>query len=153
MTLRSRDSVANQLDEVFDRASKMLADPDVQADYARYLCVLVTGYLERSVRKTILDFVDLHGNPRFSRYIEWSLRPARNMRAKEILDILKRFDDGWKLALEGKLTLRHREAIGSVYANRNKIAHGEDVDLAYRQIRADYDLVKEAVRFLEDSVK
>ena len=74
------------------------------------------------------------------------------MRANEILDVLKRFDDSWKSTFEGMLTLRHREAIGSVYASRNKIAHGEDVDLAFRQIRADYDLVKEAVQFLEDSV-
>ena len=61
------------------------------------------------------------------------------------------FNEDWRTQLEKKLTTRHRDAIGSVYASRNKIAHGEDVDLAYRQVRDDYDLVREAVDFLEET--
>ena len=148
----SRTSIASRLDEVFERAGNLVADPAVQADYARYLCVLVTGFLEQSVRRTLLEYVESQQNPKLNRYIEWSLRPTRSMRATEILDLVKRFDESWQSELDAKLTFRHREAIGSVYASRNKIAHGEDVDLPYRQIRADYDMVKEAVRFLEETV-
>ena len=74
------------------------------------------------------------------------------MQAREIVRLVGRFNEDWRTQLEKKLTTRHREAIGSVYASRNKIAHGEDVDLAYRQVRGDYDLVREAIDFLEEAV-
>lgn len=139
-----------RLDEVFARAAGFADAPDVEADYARYLCVLVTGFLEQAVEQVILGYVDNQGDPRLSRYIATTLRPMRNMRAQQILEMLGRFDDNWRAQLNAKLSIRHREAIGSVYASRNKIAHGEDVDLPYRQVRDDYALVKEAVGFLED---
>ncbi len=74
------------------------------------------------------------------------------MRAEMILKIVGDFDQEWKSLLDLKLTLRHREAIGSVYASRNKIAHGEDVDLPYRQVSSDYALVREAIGFIEETI-
>lgn len=134
------------------RASGFTDAPDVEADYARYLCVLVTGFLEQAVERVILGYVDAQGNRRLSRYIAKRLQPNRNMRAKQLLDIVGQFDEDWRSQLDEKLTTRHRDAIGSVYASRNKIAHGEDVDLPYRQIHNDYVMVKEAVGFLEEIV-
>ena len=69
-----------------------------------------------------------------------------------MLQLIGSFNEDWQTQLDQKLTTRHREAIGSVYASRNKIAHGEDVDLGYRQVRGDYDLVREAIEFLEETV-
>ena len=80
------------------------------------------------------------------------LTTGPNMRAERIFKIAGDFDEEWKTQLKLKLTLRHREAIGSVYASRNKIAHGEDVDLPYRQVSSDYALVREAVGFIEETI-
>ena len=121
-------------------------------NYARYLCILVTGFIEQAVERSISAYVDAQGDQRLSRYIATTFRQGRNMRAREILDIVGRFDENWRSQLNEKLTLRHREAIGSVYASRNKIAHGEDVDLPYRQVRDDYKLVREAMGFLQETL-
>ncbi len=142
-----------RLDEVFERASQFVHSPDIEADYARYLCILVTGFLEQAVERVILTYVDGQANPRLSRYVATTLRPMRNMRAQQILEIVGRFDEAWRSQLDAKLTIRHRDAIGSVYASRNRIAHGEDVDLPYRQVRDDYALVREAVVFLEETAR
>ena len=139
-----------RLDEVFARAAGFADAPDVEADYARYLCVLVTGFLEQAVERVILGYVDAQGDRRLSSYIATTLRPMRNMRARQILEIVGRFDEDWRSQLDEKLTIRHRDAIGSVYASRNRIAHGEDVDLTYRQVRDDYALVREAISILEE---
>ena len=141
-----------RLDAVFARAGRFADAPDVEADYARYLCILVTGFIEQAVERSISAYVDAQGDQRLSRYIATTFRQGRNMRAREILDIVGRFDENWRSQLNEKLTLRHREAIGSVYASRNKIARGEDVDLPYRQVRDDYKLVREAMGFLQETL-
>ena len=143
---------AVRLDDVFLRASRFSNQPEVEADYARYLCILVTGFLEKSVEQAILNYVDSQGNHRLSSYVAETLRSGRSMRAETIFKIVGDFDEQWKSLLVLKLTLRHREAIGSVYASRNKIAHGEDVDLPYRQVSSDYALVREAVGFIEETI-
>ena len=143
---------STQIEDVFERAIGFDREPDIQADYARYLCILVTGFLEQAVVRAILSYVDALGDPNLSRYVAETLRRPGSMQAREILRLVGSFNEGWQTQLDDKLTTRHREAIGSLYASRNKVAHGEDVDLAYRQVRGDYDLVLEAIDFLEDTV-
>ena len=153
MSSRSKDRPSStRIDDVFERAVGFDDKPDIQADYVRYLCVLVTGFLEQAVVRVILNYVDALGDPSLSRYVAETLRRPGSMQVEQILRLVGRFNEDWRTELGEKLTTRHREAIGSVYASRNKIAHGEDVDLAYRQIRGDYDLVREAIDFLEDTV-
>ena len=141
-----------RLDETFSRAAKFSDEPEIEADYARYLCILVTGFLEQSVEQAILVYVDSQGNQRLSSYIAKTLIPRRSMRAERMLEIVGDFDQKWKARLALKLTSRHRDAIGSAYASRNKIAHGEDVDLPYRQVSHDYVLVKEAIGFIAEII-
>ncbi len=153
MSSRSKDRPSStRIDDVFERAVGFDDEPDIQTDYVRYLCVLVTGFLEQAVVRVILNYVDALGDPSLSRYVAETLRRPGSMQVEQILRLVGRFNEDWRTELGEKLTTRHREAIGSVYASRNKIAHGEDVDLAYRQIRGDYDLVREAIDFLEDTV-
>ena len=137
---------------VFSRAYRFDHTPDVQADYARYLCVLVTGYLEKEVVRIIVDYVDALGNHSLSRYVSETLKRPGSMHAARILDLVKKFSVTWHNRLDQQLTLRHREAIGSLYASRNQIAHGEDVDLTYRQVQEDYKLAREVVGFVEEVV-
>ena len=153
MSSLSKDRPSStRIDDVFQRAVGFDDEPDIQADYVRYLCVLVTGFLEQAVVRVILNYVDALGDPSLSRYVAQTLRRPGSMQAQEILRLVGNFNEDWRTQLGEKLTTRHREAIGSVYASRNKIAHGEDVDLAYRQVRGDYDLVREAIDFLEETV-
>ena len=143
---------STRIDDAFERVVGFDSDPNIQAGYARYLCILVTGFLEQAVVRVILNYGDAIGDPSLSRYVAETLRRRGSMQAREIVRLVGSFNEDWQTQLEKKLTTRHREAIGSVYASRNKIAHGEDVDLAYRQVRDDYDLVREAVDFLEETV-
>lgn len=153
MPLQTADSLSTaRIDDVFSRAIGFDDDPVVQADYARYLCVLVTGFLEQAVVRVLLNYVEASGDPSLSRYVAATLQRPGSMQAQEILRLVGSFKEDWRTLLDARLTTRHRDAIGSVYANRNRIAHGEDVDLAYRQVRREYDLVREAIGFLEETV-
>ena len=142
-----------RLDAVLERGAEFHSDPEVQADYTRYLCILVAGFIERSVEDILQAYVDQASDSRVSRYVSTTLRRSGNLRAGQIVSLFEAFDDHWKARLNVELTTEHRQAIGNVYANRNQIAHGEDVDLTYRQIQGDYERVKAAVDILEETAR
>lgn len=144
---------SGRLDTVLERAATFDDRPEIQADYTRYLCVLIAGFLERSVSEVLQDYADAQADPRIGRYVSMTLRRMRNLRADQILSLIGEFDAGWRRELDTTLTTEQRQAIGDIYTNRNSIAHGEDVDLTYRQVCAYYDHVKEAVRSLGEIVR
>lgn len=144
---------SSRLEAVLERGAAFDSDPEVQADYTRYLCILVAGFIERSVEDILQAYVDEAADSRVSRYVSTTLRRSGNLRAGQIVNLFEAFDDRWKTRLDGELTAEHRQAIGNIYANRNQIAHGEDVDLTYRQIRGDYDRIRAAVQILEDTAR
>ena len=138
-----------RLDATFDRAVNFDNDPEIQADYTRYLCILVAGFIERSVEDILQSYAEQKADSRVSRYVSTTLRRRGNLRANQIVSLFGDFDESWKELLDGSLTAEQRQAIGNVYANRNPIVHGEDVDLTYTQIRDDYHRVKDAVNALQ----
>ena len=138
-----------RLDATFDRAANFDNDPEIQAGYTRYLCILVAGFIERSVEDILQSYAEQKADSRVSRYVSTTLRRRGNLRATQIVSLFGDFDESWKELLDDSLTAEQRQAIGNVYANRNPIVHGEDVDLTYTQIRDDYHRVKDAVNALQ----
>ena len=147
------DDRSARLGAVLERAAGFDNEPEIQADYTRYLCVLIAGFLERSVEEVFQRYADEKSDPRISRYISSTMRRGRNLRATDILSLTREFDDDWHRELDAALIAEQRQAIGSIYTNRNAIAHGEDVDLTFRQVRAYYGHVKAAVRSLGEVVR
>ena len=126
---------------------------EVLADYARHLCILVMGFLERSVERVLQDYVDSRGDPKISSYVENKFQHERFMRAADIRRIVGEFDKDWENRLNSEMTDEHRMAIGTLHSHRNNIAHGRDSDLTYRQVRDAYNSITETIGFLEEIVE
>jgi hypothetical protein len=41
------DSARKRLDEAFEKGKAFMTEPELQSHWSRYLCVLVSGFLER----------------------------------------------------------------------------------------------------------
>lgn len=54
-----------RLDATFKRVNLAPADAELQSDFSRYLCVLVSGYVETAVTELILEPVEKTRPPRF----------------------------------------------------------------------------------------
>ena len=155
--MASPDMTSRPIDAVFARADRISHIKEawmeeVLADYARYLCILVMGFLERSVERVFQDYVDSLGDPRVSSYVEEKFQYERFMRVADIREIAKEFDQDWENRLNSKMTDKHKAAIGNLHSQRKNIAHGRDSDLTYRQVYDAYNLIKETVGFLEEIV-
>ncbi len=76
-------------------AQKTPPEPEEQADWAKYLSVLVSGYLEQALKEILLEFADQHDANRLQNYIEATWPESRNMKTANIKDILNSFDHSW----------------------------------------------------------
>ena len=123
-----------RLDATFDRVKGVGQDAELQSDFAKYLCVLVSGYIERSLIALILEHARGKGAPTLQRFVEQRTKRFANANASRIQELLGDFDPDWRLELENILVDERKSAIDSIVDLRNTIAHGNPAGLTYSRI-------------------
>ena len=128
-----------RLDAVFGRVKGVDYDPELQSDFAKYLCVLVSGYIERAMVELVLEHVRGKGAPTLLRFVEQRTRTFTNANTSRIQELLGSFDPTWRQQLEENVLVDEwKDAVDSVISLRNIIAHGGSVGLTYGRISQYY---------------
>jgi hypothetical protein len=139
-----------RLDATFQRVAGIGSDLELQSDFARYLCVLVSGYLERAVAELVLEHARRSGNPSLQRFVELNTRRFTNANAERLQNLLGSFDPDWRQTLESFLVDELKDAVDSIVNLRNTIAHGGSVGLTYQRISDYYARVQRVVDRIAD---
>jgi hypothetical protein len=144
-------SLRQRLDGTFKRLQGIQADAEVLSDFARYLCVLVSGFLERSLIELVLEHVRLNSSPSVQRHVELRLRRGfMNAKHQRIIDLMSTFDVAWGADLEAFLVDEYRDAVNGIVDLKNKIAHGDFVGVTLSRARDYYALVVRVVEHIAD---
>jgi len=130
-------SLKTRLAATFDRAKGIQGDPELLSDFARYLCVLLSGYLEQAIIELTLEHVRRRSNASVQKYVEARLRGFTNANSRRILNLLASFDSDWRIDMEAYLVDELKDAVDSVVNNRNAIAHGRYSGLTISRV-SDY---------------
>lgn len=139
------------VDNAFRRFEVIPEDQlEARADFARYLCVVVAGFIERSVREIVVDHVRRHSRREIVGYVESQLLWFRNANSQKISDLLNSLSPDWKRTFDEFCADGGKDAIDSTVANRNKIAHGDQVGVSYHRIRDWYADVVPVIEFMTD---
>jgi len=137
-----------QLDELF-KAARGLSDVELQSHWSRYLCVLVSGFLENSVELCLSEYTRRGTNPVVANFVSAKLRGFQNPKMHAIAEIFGSFNPDWRtqieLATQGQLS----DSVNSIVGNRHKIAHGESVSLSLGSLTAYYRDAAAVVELLE----
>ena len=139
-----------RLDTTFGRIDQLGVDLEVRSDFARYLCVLVSGYFEKAVIELVLAHSARQSAPSVQSYVEASLDRFTNVHSEKLLQLLGSFDPEWRENLQAFIRDEREAALNSVIAIRHQIAHGESTGISFVQIRSYYAFVQEIVNFLTD---
>ena len=83
-------------------------------------------------------------------YVESRLGRLGNLNTEQLLQLVGSFDRDWHNKLEQFVIGERKDALDSVIANRNNIAHGESVSLTYMRIRDYYKRICEVVDFVDE---
>jgi HEPN superfamily RiboL-PSP-like protein len=137
-----------RIESTFDRAAAV-NDLQTQADLAKYLCVLTSGLLEQAARHLYGEHTSRSASPRVVRYVERRLEFFQNPKAPKLVALASDFDAAWGDELETFLVDERRDHVDSVVANKNQIAHGENVGITYMRAKDYFDSVVEVVEFIE----
>ena len=128
-----------RLDDTFDRIGGIDSDPELQSDFAKYLCVLVSGYIERAVVHIVQEHARREGGPTLQRFVEEYTKRGMNPNTGKIKDLLGRFNKQWTLAIKQNIVDEQETAVNSIVSQCNRIAHGDASDITYRRIRMYYE--------------
>lgn len=138
-----------RLDALFEKVED-ISDIELQSHWARYLCILVSGYLETSVRTIYGEYTSKRADKNVANYVSSKLGSFQSPKMGNILELTRAFSRQWaeelEIATEGEL----KESVDSIVANRHNIAHGRDVGVSYVTIREYYQNAVKVIELIED---
>lgn len=147
MKNRTLHDITAKVDNVFLLTEKV-AEDEVKAIFAKYLCVLSSGYLEESIRIIINNYVITKSHPYISSYVLFTTKNLTNYNTEKICKLLNVFNPQWREKFESNITVEEKDAIDSVLANRHQIVHGRDVGVSYIHIKNWYIHIKRTIQVL-----
>ena len=138
------------LEGTFDRAMSIGPDPELQSDFARYLCILVSGFLEKAVAELVLEHARRHSQASIQRFVEYRSRRITNINAQRLQELLGTFDPVWQSDLEKFLVDERKAAVDSIVSLRNLISHGQSVGVTFVRVKEYYEHVREVLEHVAD---
>lgn len=123
---------------------------EIQSHWARYLCVLVAGFLENALAELFSDLGHRTASPRVASFTSSALKRTQNPRASKFIEITSAFDKLWARELKDYLDDDGRkQAVDSIMANRHLIVHGKNSGITIARIDSYFQKSLDVVEFLE----
>ncbi|HET7238138.1 MAG TPA: HEPN domain-containing protein, partial [Terrimicrobiaceae bacterium] len=138
-----------RIEAALARSTALADDPELLADHAKYVCVLVSGFIEKSLSEIVLEHSRRVGAPSLERFVEANTARFTNANTEKVLQLLGSFDPDWRRTFEGILVDRYKDAFDSVVGLRHQIAHGVSVGVTYVRIKDYFQAIKEAIELIQ----
>jgi len=141
-----------RLNDLFRQVAAFEHNPELQAHWAKYLCVLCSGYLETSVRTILKNHVRMKAAPHVADFVDGKLDEFQNPKMQKILELCGTFKGQWREKLGTHVEGQLKDAVDSIVANKNNIAHGRDVGLTYAAVKDYFECAKKVIALLGTEV-
>jgi hypothetical protein len=149
MTVPSVWAQRQKLDNLFEEIASFHGDPELEAHWAKYLCVLVSGFIETSVRSIYAAYARDKAAPYVTNFVESQLKNYSNLKMERILELSRYFSPEWERELRESTKDEPKDAVDSIVANKNSIAHGESIGLTYGRVKRYYGNVVGVIELIE----
>jgi RiboL-PSP-HEPN len=134
--------------------AETLKDPELQAHWARYVCILAAGFIENAARILFSSYARRQSAPAVANFAEAQLARFQNMNSQRMIDLAMSFDKPLARAFEEFIADSGRDAaIDSIVSTRHQIAHGKDATISPAQLESYLDRAVQAIEFLEQQLR
>lgn len=125
---------------------------EMQAHWARYICILSAGFVENSVREIYGQYVKKHSySAAVIKYSVAQLDGVQNPRPERLVKIASAFDPQWGRDLQKYMDDEYLGAsINTIMTNRHLIAHGRSSNITVGQISFHLGKAVEISKFMEN---
>ncbi|MBS3027347.1 MAG: hypothetical protein HCA25_09695 [Dolichospermum sp. DET50] len=147
-----------RIDNLFKKGTSF-TEPEIQSEWSKYLCILVSGFIEESLRILLEKYCENKASPNIQQFVTKQIGSITNCKTEKIRQILSEFSSNWeseftnKIKEESKIDGEIKNGIDNVIINRHKIAHGKSIGMSYHNISNYYKNVKKAVEILEEIIQ
>ncbi len=149
---RNREIVSyeSKLNNLF-RQIDVLPDTSLVRDHwAKYLCIVLAGYLETAVRELYMDYAQEKSSPYVANYVKNRLNRFQNAKMRDILELTQTFNPDWRNSLHTQTEGQLANHINSIVSNRHQIAHGRDTSVNLVQVRDWHRSATQVVTIIEN---
>ena len=138
-----------RLDALFEKGTTLANDSELLSNWAKYLCVLTSGFIEESVRVLLFEYVHKRSSPEVEHFVNSRLHFFQNAKMSNILDLLGEFSSEFRTQMELLAQDELKDAVDSVVNNRHQISHGRPIGLSFMTIKDYYKRVVRTIECLE----
>lgn len=156
---KSHEKCKSRIEYLLKEYLKESSDDDIESlsHKAKYLAVLISGYLEQAIKEILINYVHHGARSQIHRYIEETWPISMNMSTKNINNILQKFDKGWGEDFTSWLNEEDRRTgdINNLMSWRNNIAHGNELNtngVTLVSVKEKLSTITELVSFIENLV-
>ena len=139
-----------RLDNVFSLVEKMDPNEEVLSHWAKYLCVLTSGFIENSLRLILYDYATKHADKPVASYVSARIERLTNLNDERIAQLLSSFSDAWRDTYLDTRSTEQKDAIDSILANRHLISHGRSVGLTLARTKRYYGEICKIVKTIDE---
>ena len=152
---KASSSIQQKLDRIVDAYKNRefgRLDEEIVADVASYFCILLYGHLEVAIRSMMHAYAAKAGSRELSNFVDNQMRRHSNLHSRALSNLLEDFSSDWKSKINQNIQGRDgcKEALNALVFNRNRIAHGDCVDLRMEDLRQWKGHVDEVIAWVRD---
>jgi hypothetical protein len=123
---------------------------EMRAHWARYICVLASGFLENAIKEVYSCYARSCGSAAIGDFVELQLDKIQNPKSSRFVEVARSFKKSWAAELSEFLNEEGRkEAIDAIMANRHQIAHGKDSGISLARVSEYVDKSIQVIEFIE----
>lgn len=148
----------SDLDAIFDICQKHLAttnsnDTEIDSFLTRYLLVYICGEYEKEIKEIIKQRVAKTGDKELASFVA-EKGDVRSLRISDIKgNILKPFSEKCMKSFDSKIKGKDSEIkYQNIVENRNLVAHGETVNMTFKELNESYKLATDVVKAISDAI-
>jgi len=139
-----------RLDTLFSKIKELPSDDfELKSHWARYLCILVSGFLETGIREIYAEYTRKKASPYVVNYVVAQLNSLQNPKMEKILQLARCFNPEWEKSLRESTEGELKDSVDSIVNNRNQIAHGKQTGITYNTISSYYNDAIKVIELIE----
>jgi len=127
-----------------DQASA--GDPEMQAHWAKYICVLSAGLLENALSELYTEYAQGAASGAVAAYVRANISKIQNPKTSRYVEIASTFKKEWGEELAAYASEGRKEALDSIMTNRHLIAHGKQSDISMARVK---EYLKKSIELIE----
>ena len=139
----------NRLDDLFARITT-IQDNKLRTEWARYLIIRVSGFLEYALRELLVDYVRRVAHKNIANFVEKELEHRTNLKMEKLAQLIGSFNPQWETEIrEAAEFSEYKEALDTIVTARNNLSHGKNAIIPFVRVKDYYKSILKLLELIE----